>query len=211
MTIPEVTACVDNPITDANLTRLPRNKSEGNIPKIGVTTGSSDAFECLLRKIGVADAEYTPIRAPAASTSTPAAIRRPRRAATGRARSSSTRPSAGASSRSATTLWGSTSKMLGYDLLIFSCEGSQFGDVKTPYLANVKAYGDAGGRIFADHLHYYFFRKGPAPWPGTAAYIDPGSTAPPSPSTATINTRSPRARRWPTGWSRAAHRPRAAR
>ena len=78
---------------------------------------------------------------------------------------------------SATTLWGSTAKMMGYDLLIFSCEGSQFGDVKTPYLANVKAYADAGGRLFLDHLHYYFLRKGPAPFPSTAAYIDPGTHA----------------------------------
>ena len=81
--------------------------------------------------------------------------------------------------------------MMGYDLLIFSCEGSQFGDVKTPYLANVKAYADAGGRLFLDHLHYYFLRKGPAPFPSTAAYIDPGST-PPTPSTATINTGFPK-------------------
>ncbi len=191
VTISRVTACVDNPITDANLTRLPRNRSEGNIPKIGVTTGSSDAFECLLRKIGVADAEYTlesgagrinlfaggdPAVAPGGNG--PGAIQF--NAALG-----------GGKFPSATTLWGSTSKMLGYDLLIFSCEGSQFGDVKTPYLANVKAYGDAGGRIFADHLHYYFFRKGPAPWPSTAAYIDPGST-PPTPSTATINTGFPK-------------------
>ena len=191
VTIPKVTSCVDNPITDANLTRLPRNKSEGNIPKIGVTTGSSDAFECLLRKIGVADAEYTleagagrinlfaggdPAATPGSNG--PGAIQF--NAALG-----------GGKFPSATTLWGSTPKMMGYDLLIFSCEGSQFGDVKTPYLANVKAYGDAGGRIFADHLHYYFFRKGPAPWPSTAAYIDPGST-PPSPSTATINTGFPK-------------------
>ena len=189
--IPTVAACVDNPIADANLTRLPRNKSEGNIPKIGVTTGSSDAFECLLRKIGVADAEYTLDTGsgrinlyaggdPAAGTTSdgPGAVKF--NAALG-----------GASFPQAAALWGSTSKMMGYDLLIFSCEGSQFGDVKTPYLANVKAYADAGGRIFADHLHYYFFRKGPAPWPSTAAYIDPGKT-PPSPSTATINTGFPK-------------------
>ena len=191
VTIPRVTACVDNPITDANLTRLPRNKGEGNIPQIAVTTGSSDAFECLLRKIGVADAEYTLETDtgrinlfaggdPAAGTAGdgPGAIRF--NAALG-----------GGNFPSATTLWGSTAKMLGYDLLIFSCEGSQYGDVKTPYLANVKAYADAGGRIFADHLHYYFFRKGPAPWPSTAAYIDPGST-PPNPTTATINVGFPK-------------------
>ncbi len=182
VTIPRVNGCVDNPLTDANLTRLPRSKAEGNIPKIAVTTGSSDAFECLLRKIGVADAEYTldsgngrinlyaggdPAMTP--NGNGPGAIQF--NAALG-----------GGRFPAATTLWGSTSKMMGYDLLIFSCEGSQFGDVKTPFLANVKAYADAGGRLFADHLHYYFLRKGPAPWPSTAAYIDPGTT-PPSPST----------------------------
>jgi hypothetical protein len=191
VTIPRVNGCVDNPLTDVNLTRLPRNKAEGNIPKIAVTTGSSDAFECLLRKIGVADAEYTldsgngrinlyaggdPAVAPGGNG--PGAIQF--NAALG-----------GGRFPAATTLWASTSKMMGYDLLIFSCEGSQFGDVKTPYLANVKAYADAGGRLFLDHLHYYFLRKGPAPFPMTAAYIDPGST-PPDPTTATINTTFPK-------------------
>ena len=33
--------------------------------------------------------------------------------------------------------------------------------------------------------------KGPVPWPGTAAYIDPG-TPPPNPSTSTINTSFPK-------------------
>ena len=191
VTIPKVAGCVDNPITDANLTRLPRSKSEGNIPRIAVTTGSSDAFECLLRKIGVADAEYSleagsgrinlyaggdPAMAPGGNG--PGAIQF--NATLG-----------GGKFPAATTLWGSTSKMLGYDLLIFSCEGGQFGDVKTPYLANVKAYADAGGRLFIDHLTYYFLRKGPAPFPSTAAYIDPGTT-PPSPTAAGINTGFPK-------------------
>ena len=42
VTLPTVTACQDNPIADANhdLLRLPRNKAEGHIPKMALTTGS---------------------------------------------------------------------------------------------------------------------------------------------------------------------------
>ena len=40
---------------------------------------------------------------------------------------------------SATTLWGSATKMLGYDIMLLSCEGSQYADVKMPFYGNVKA------------------------------------------------------------------------
>src|SRR4029077_10042611 len=52
-------ACVDNPIPDANQTRLPRTSTEGHIPKMALTTGGSDALECFMRKIGIADSEFT--------------------------------------------------------------------------------------------------------------------------------------------------------
>ena len=193
ITIPSVTACVDNPITDANLTRLPRNKTEGHIPKMALTTGGSDALECLLRKIGIADSEFT----------TDTGNGRVHLYIGGRPNADSslgtdrfaTTLNGGAVFPNATTLWGSATKMRGYDIMLLSCEGSQYADVKMPFYGNMKAYGDAGGRIFASHLHFNWLWKGPAPWPMTATYTGGSQEAmdPPKPFvTADIDTTFPK-------------------
>ena len=59
ITIPAIQACKSNTV-DAALTRLPRNRTEGDIPKVAVVTGAFDATECLLRKLGIDDSEFTP-------------------------------------------------------------------------------------------------------------------------------------------------------
>jgi hypothetical protein len=173
--IPEIDRCKDNVITDINLSRLPRNQSEGHLPQIAFTTGHSDAVECLLRKIGISDSEFTPdsgsgrvhmywggdLTGPGdANTNTGAGT---------------SALASGGQFASAATLWGSPAKLANYDIMILSCEGSQYDNAKMPYLANIKQFADRGGRIFDDHLHFYWIYKGLPPWPATADWIGVGT------------------------------------
>jgi hypothetical protein len=187
VTIANVASCVDNPITDPQLTRLPRTQSEGNIPLIAVTTGGSDALECELRRIGIADTEFTTD------------------SGTGRVQlyyggdlTGPTGAGAGTSSfnggatfASAATLWSSTAKMAGYDMMMLSCEGGQYASSKEPYLPNMETYLDAGGRVFFGHLHFYWLDHGSTAIKGTADYIGVGADLP-QPITGYVNTTFPK-------------------
>lgn len=53
--VPGTAACADTAFS----TRMPKNQTEGDIPKIAVATGSVDEVECVLRKVGIDDTEFT--------------------------------------------------------------------------------------------------------------------------------------------------------
>jgi hypothetical protein len=152
ITIPTIQTCRDNPLTDKNQTRLPRTQSEGNIPRMAVTTGAADALECLIRRIGVADSEFT----------TDGGAGRVHLYAGGGGTNSF---SAGGNFAPATALWSSATKMANYDIQILSCEGStsKYVDQKPQAsIDNMANYVNGGGRLFVSHLHFYWLQKRPA-------------------------------------------------
>jgi len=151
ITIPQVAKCVDTPI-DAGNTRLPRTKAEGDIPLIGFTSGNADSLECFLRKLGIADSEFTP--------------------PTGNGRVHFYRGNGSVinGAPAAETLWNDATNLKKYDINMLSCEGSERTGDKSAHYAKMKDYLDSGGRVFASHFHYVWFRYGTAPLPTAATW-----------------------------------------
>ncbi len=162
--------CADT-VVPATLSRFPRNKSEGDIPKIALTTGAADPLECLLRKIGIDDAEFT------------------NPTGTGRvnlfsgeklpaiyigATASYDAAHGGATFPAATTLWGTSAALLAYDVVLLGCEGEDTlaaGLVGTnnktaAALTAMQSYVNLGGKVFGEHYHYTWIKNGPTSWPG---------------------------------------------
>ncbi len=187
VTIPTVPRCVDTPLTDTNMTRLPRNKSEGDIPLIAITTGGVDTIECLPRRMGIDDTEFT-------TDSGEGRIHLFAGMDDGSDKASKAFAASlngGAALTSATALWGDVEKLKKYDLLIMSCEGGTVDTAKTPAMRqNVYDYASVGGRVLATHWQHIWYSGGPLPVPQTGTWSD--RSDPNSPTIGTINQSFPK-------------------
>jgi hypothetical protein len=181
LTLFSVASCQDTPLT-AEQTRLPAKKSEGDLPQMAISTGNADALECLFRKLGIDDSEFT----------TDAGDGRVHMYSDtmvgqdeGADRFQSGFPGGSGSFPDSQTLWGNLEKMKGYDLLVFSCEGSQHPETKSQAAMNaLKAYADLGGRVFMSHWHNVWIEGGefeggsqkPPVWTGIAEWNNSDTT-----------------------------------
>ena len=142
LVIPSTAACADTAFS----TRMPRNQGEGDIPLFAVATGSADTVECVLRKVGIDDAEFTnPM-------------------STGRIHVYAGTNSRGAvidtSTPVETTLMDNISTLNQYDVLMLPCQGGQY--TKSPAeLSNLVQYANAGGRVYASHFSYVWMYQNP--------------------------------------------------
>jgi hypothetical protein len=140
ITLPPITACVDNAI-DKAYTRLPKNRFDGDnnqadIPKMAIASGSADPFECMLLKAGIDAAE---IDVPSKGT------RIQYYDFNGKDRDPGGAP-AGA------TLTSNLAKMKEYSVIILPCEGGEKNH--NADAQNLQAYANAGGRVFTTHFGY---------------------------------------------------------
>jgi hypothetical protein len=152
--VPQVTAC-ETTAADPDLTRLPRNKGEGDIPRIAIATGACDPMECLFRKIGIDDAEIT--------------------GPTGAGRIQLYAGQGGAVAKEGSpdvlTFWTDLDQLKKYDVVVLACECGENPANKPPEaLQALHDYASAGGRVYATHYHYYWFLNGPADFKSAAGW-----------------------------------------
>jgi hypothetical protein len=148
ITIPAVAPCTNTVLT-ADQTRLPRNKSEGDIPLTAIATGNADAIECVLMKMGVDQAEFT---IPGGG---------------GRVNMYTSNGSDdGPNTPPAENLWSNPAALALYDQILLPCEGSPL-DKAASDQQNLIDYSNAGGRVFTTHYGYTWLYND-APFSGTA-------------------------------------------
>jgi hypothetical protein len=182
-TLSNLIPCQDNPLSDPNLTRLPRNRSEGDIPKIALSTGHSDALECLLRKIGIADAEFTTDAGDGRVNMFVGCIGDDSGNPPHFGANKFTAALGGQSFPSTNQLFDS-GELSNYDVVIFSCEGHKCDTIQTtPNVAQLVDYENRGGRVFLDHDHYNWLNHANAPIQKAAQF----SSSPDIPSPLSTN------------------------
>lgn len=188
ITIPSVPACEHTVLDDPELFRLPRSREEGDLPQMAIVRGGSEALECLIRKLGVDDSEFT---TDAGDGAVHLYV-----SDGGTATEGTNTMSGGTQLPNDDSLLDSLEKMMSYDMVLLGCEGTDNiieGRTVDQYY-NVRNYADQGGRIFGSHYHDKFIwndKTEDMPYPEVVQFQS-GASALPSPATGDINMSFPK-------------------
>jgi hypothetical protein len=182
-TVP-VKPCEANVLMNKDFTRLPKTRTEGDIPKIALSTGHSDALECLLRKIGIADSEFTTDAGPGRVSMFVGCV-------------DDNGDKFGANQFASGVKFPSTNQLFDsgelskYDMVIFSCEGHKCDTIQTAKnIVKLVDFTNTGGRVFLDHDHYNWLKYANAPIKSAAQFENNSNSV--SPLAAQINTDFPK-------------------
>ncbi len=191
MTIPSVPDCKTTtlPSSGSGQAHLPRNRQEGDMPQMALLTGGLDDLGCFLFKVGIDPKEYSapgaggrldiyqglggqslaggPGKAPGLSTGT-----------------------AGNCTNTSCPLWASKKSFESYDIVFLACEGNTYDadedagapggifggggggpNVTTAGKQAMHDWLDEGGKVFATHFHYTWFKNGPPDFQSVATWL----------------------------------------
>lgn len=149
-----VPACQTTNVPAGTL-RMPKNRTEGDIPKTALVLGDQETLECMFRKMGIDATDIGPRTGPADA----------KRIQLWQTNGMTTSPAAPAVSG----LVGTPAVMNEYNAIVFDCDGgpaisgSYSQNATAAQMANLQAYTNAGGRMFMDHFQGDLIRNGPAP------------------------------------------------
>jgi hypothetical protein len=164
--LPRVPACTNTQVAAAN-SRLPKNRTEGDLPQMALLTGGCDDLGCFMKSMGIDAAEYTApqgggrldVYQGVGTNGTPSGAR----LSTG---------VAGNCTGPRCPLWASRQSLEYYDIVILSCECAE--NRQTKPAAGVTALHDwlnEGGKVFASHYHYTWFKDGPPDFANVATWL----------------------------------------
>jgi hypothetical protein len=149
VTLPAATDCADTSIAP-ELSRLPRSRAEGDLPRIAVMRAGSDALECLFTKIGVDIAEFTPggTRGSVELFYSDLANATDETGQMRGADGTLDLPNVDG-------LLDDYAAMQSYDMILLSCEGGdeRYDPPSLTHRENLQRYANEGGRLFGGHFH----------------------------------------------------------
>jgi hypothetical protein len=179
ITIPSVPACGGTIELTSAQTRLPRRQAEQDpmdaIPFMALATGAVDALECVFRKMGVEDSQFSN-----GEDGGGGRIRFYRDTTTPGNPGASCRTGGGScqgTTPAHTVLVANQASVDRYDAVLFPCTGSDH-DESTAHKNTIlngtgSSYVDRGGRAFFTHYSYaWLYNQPPAnvlPWPSTTS------------------------------------------
>jgi hypothetical protein len=145
-------SCAANAVADKTLL-MPSTHLQGDIPLTAIVTGQQDSIECVFRKMGIADSEFTD---PSGG---------------GRIHFYAGADQTGSTNHSGQVIDGSTPAQSGlfatvngspvidnYDMVVLSCQGAA-RQQSTADQATLYNYANGGGRVFGTHFSYTWFNN----------------------------------------------------
>jgi hypothetical protein len=189
VTLPAASDCADTPV-DAELSRLPKSRAEGDLPHIAVMRGGSDALECLFTKIGVDIAEFTPGGTPGGVELFYSDLAN---AEDGTGRMSY--QGATVDLPEVDALFSDYAALQRYDMVLLSCEGGdeRYNPPDLEHRENLQRYANEGGRLFGGHFHNGLIRNNELPddypqFPAVVQFASGNQNIEPKLFTAQVNT-----------------------
>ena len=148
--------CAANAVPDKTLL-MPSKQSQGNIPLMAMVTGHADSLECVLRKMGIDDSEFTNPDGPGRVHFYLGTGDKDDNGKYGQIIDTMTPKQSALFAKDA----NDQPVINGYDMTILACQGAAYAQSAAAQTA-LRGYAAAGGRVFTTHYSYTWLSKNDA-------------------------------------------------